>query len=344
MVVDVHTHFIPEELIDMIALGEGPSGLTIERRDGADPLIVHDNGLRYPAFEIFRDVPARLAHMDAHGIDVSVISIAPSLYLYWLDPGETLEVCRVLNEAAARMAADSGGRIAPMASVPMNDPHAAAEELRRAHSENGVVAVEIGTSVGTTQLDAPELDEFFGAAEELGLPLLLHPYVSMVTPPDSGTQGFHLGNVIGNPLETFTAACRLIVGGVFDRHPGLRVILVHGGGAMPYQIGRLQHAYEVRKETKSVARKPPLDYLPNFLFDTVIYERQPLEYLIAMAGADHVLYGTDLPFDMGDESAITIRDWADAETAERILGGNAVELLGLDRAVAPGSDAQVPSR
>jgi len=343
MVVDVHTHFIPEELIEMIGGGEGPTGLSVERRQDGDPLIVHDNGLRYPAFEVFRDVDARCAYMDERGIDVSVISISPSLYLYWLDPGETAEASRVLNDAAARMAASSGGRIAAMATVPMNDPRAAAEELRRARSELGVVGVEIGTSVGTTQLDAPEFADFFGAAEELGLPVMLHPYVSMITPPDAGTAGFHLGNVIGNPVETFVAACRLLVGGVFDRHPGLRVILVHGGGALPYQIGRLQHAYEVRKETKSVARRPPLEYLDNLRFDTVVFERRALENLIGMAGAERVVHGTDLPFDMGDASALQMRDWADPETADRVLGGNAAELLGLAEPASVGADARVTS-
>lgn len=344
MVVDIHTHFIPEELIEMLAVGKGPTGLAVERRDGGDPLIVHDNGLRYPAFEVFRDVNARIDHMDAHGIDVAVVSISPSLYLYWLDPVETAEVSRMLNDAAARMAAASGGRVAAMATVPMNDPRAAAEELRRARSELGVVGVEIGTSVGTTQLDSPEFGEFFAAAEELGLPVMLHPYVSMITPPDAGTRGFHLGNVIGNPVETFVAACRLLVGGVFDRHPDLRVILVHGGGALPYQIGRLQHAYDVRKETKSVARRPPLEYMDNLRFDTVVFDRGSLEHLIARAGAGRVLHGTDLPFDMGDPSAMHMRDWADRETAERVLGGNAVELLGLAEPASRGADAPVSSR
>jgi aminocarboxymuconate-semialdehyde decarboxylase len=331
MIVDVHTHFIPEELIEMIAGGEGPTGLSVERRDGGDPLIVHDNGLRYPAFEIFRDVDARLAYMDARGIDVSVISISPSLYLYWLDPVETAEASR------------SGGRVAAMATVPMNDPRAAAEELRRARSELGVVGVEIGTSVGTTQLDAPEFADFFGAAEELAVPVMLHPYVSMITPPDSGTAGFHLGNVIGNPAETFVAACRLLVGGVFDRHPGLRVILVHGGGALPYQIGRLQHAYEVRKETRSVARRPPLDYLDNLRFDTVVFDRRALEHLITLAGAERVIHGTDLPFDMGDASVLQMSDWAEPETARRVLGGNAAELLGLAEPILLRADAPVTS-
>jgi aminocarboxymuconate-semialdehyde decarboxylase len=336
MVVDVHTHFVPDELIDLIDSGQGPSGLGVERRPGKDPLIVHDNGLRYPALEIFRDVRARLDYMDAHGIDVSVISIVPSLFLYWLDPSETAAACRTINDAAADMAAGSGGRVAVMAMVPLNDPQAAAEELRRAREELGVVGVHIGASVEGMQLDAPELDRFFAEAAALGLPVMVHPYVSMIAPPDAATRGFHLGNVIGNPVETFIAGCRMLVGGVFDRHPDLRVLLVHGGGALPYQIGRLQHAYEVREETSAVASKPPLSYLENLRFDTAVFDRRALEHLIALAGPERVVFGSDLPFDMGDASALEIRDWADPDLAERVLGRNATELFGLQIASARG--------
>jgi aminocarboxymuconate-semialdehyde decarboxylase len=329
MVVDVHTHYIPEELIDLIDSGHGPSGLAVERRDGRDPLIVHDNGLRYPALAIFRDPAARLGYMDAQGIDVAVISISPSLFLYWLEPRETIDACRLVNEAAAAMAAESRGRVAFMAAVPMNAPEAAAEELRRARSELGAVGVEIGASIEAIQLDAPELDVFFAAAAELGVPVMVHPYVSMIAPSDAATQGFHLGNVIGNPVETFIAGCRLLVGGVFDRHPALRVLLVHGGGALPYQVGRLEHAYEVRDETRSVAGRAPLAYLDNLRFDTAVFDRRALEFLITLAGADRVLLGTDLPFDMGDAAPLRIREWAEPEVAGAILGENARELFGL---------------
>jgi len=332
-VVDVHTHYIPQELVDMIVSGEGPTGLKVEEREGKDPLIVHDNGLRYPVFDVFRDHEARLAHMDEHGTDVSIISISPSLYLYWLDPGETAEVSKTLNDAAARMAARGGSRIEAMATVPMNDPAAAAEELRRARSELGLVGVEIGTSIGSRQLDSPDLDVFFSAAEELGMPVMLHPYLSMITEPGPGMAGFHLGNVIGNPAETFIAACRLIAGGVFDRHPDLQVMLVHGGGAFPYQMGRLQHAYEVREETKSVARRAHLEYLRNLLVDTVVFDPRPLDYLIEVMGVDRVVYGTDLPFDMGDDSALReLRDSDDGDRAERVLGANALEAFGIEPA------------
>ncbi len=159
------------------------------------------------------------------------------MFLYWLAPAETAAACRLLNDAAAGMAEQAGGRVAVMAAVPLNDPAAAAEELRRRAHELGVVGVEIGASVEATQLDDPELDVFFATAAELRLPVMVHPYVSMIAPPDAATRGFHLGNVIGNPVETFIAGCRLLVGGVFDRHPALRVLLVHGGGACRTRSG-----------------------------------------------------------------------------------------------------------
>jgi aminocarboxymuconate-semialdehyde decarboxylase len=336
MVVDVHTHYIPDELLDLIESGQGPSGLAVERRAGKDPLVVHDNGLRYPALEVFRDVGARLEYMDEQGIDASVISIVPSLFLYWLDPAETAAACRTINDAGAEMAARSNGRVAAMAMVPLNDSDAAARELRRAREELGMVGVHIGASVEGTQLDAPELDSFFAEAAALGVPVMVHPYASMIAPPDAATTGFHLGNVIGNPVETFIAGCRMLVGGVFDRHPELRVLLVHGGGALPYQIGRLQHAYEVREETKAVASGPPLSYLDNLRFDTAVFDRRALEYLLALAGPERVVFGSDLPFDMGDASALAIRDWADPDVAEGVLGRNAVELFGLQVASTQG--------
>ncbi len=328
-VIDVHTHFIPEEFVDLVASGNGPSSVSVERREGKDPLIVHDNGLQYPVFDVFASPEAKIAQMDAEGIDVSIVSISPSLFLYWLDPGETGEVCRGLNEAAARLTA-AAGRIKAMATIPMNDPEAAATELRRASESLGLVGVEIGTSVGSVQLDAAELDVVFAAAEELEMPVMLHPYIGMVTAPDPGLEGFHLGNVVGNPTETFIAASRLIAGGVFDRHPKLQVLLVHGGGAFPYQLGRLDHAYGVREETSSVAERPPLEYLDRFYFDTVVFDPRSLDFLIELAGSGHVVFGTDMPFDMADISARRLAERVDGELAQAVLGGNAGGLYGLE--------------
>jgi aminocarboxymuconate-semialdehyde decarboxylase len=329
LIVDTHTHFIPMELVQLLRRGEGPSDLSLQERDGEDPLIVHANGLRYPVFPLFHDAEVKLEQMDRDGIGISVMSLTPSLFLYWAEPAETVRAHRMINDAAAALAERGRGRLPAMATVPLNDPAAAAEELRRARLELGLVGVEIGTCVGDVMLDDPSLAPFFEAAEELQTPILMHPYMNMVSPPGPGLAGFHLANVIGNPMETFVAAARLIVGGVLDRHPGLRLQLVHAGGALPYQLGRLDHAYEVRSETKALARQRPSAYLENFLFDTVVFELSALDFLIELVGPERVLFGTDLPFDMGDPSVHRLAEHLQPELASRVLSENALTIYGL---------------
>src|SRR5579864_4370755 len=152
-VVDTHTHFIPMELVELVRRGDGPPDLSLSERDGEDPLIVHDNGLRYPVFPLFHDAEAKLEQMDRDGIDVALISLTPSLLLYWADPAETARVHRFINDAGAELARRGGGRLHVIATVPLNDPPAAARELHRARDELGAVGVEIGTSVGDVMLD-----------------------------------------------------------------------------------------------------------------------------------------------------------------------------------------------
>jgi aminocarboxymuconate-semialdehyde decarboxylase len=136
--------------------------------------------------------------------------------------------------------------------------------------------------------------------------------------------------VVGNPYETFVAASRLIVGGVFDRHPRLRVQLVHAGGSFPYQLGRLEHAYRVREETKSVAERSPRSYLEHFLFDTVIFDERGLAFLLELAGPAAVMFGTDIPFDMADTSALeTLPRIAPDDAVQQVLGENALRVYGV---------------
>jgi aminocarboxymuconate-semialdehyde decarboxylase len=219
-VVDIHTHVFPLEVIELIRSGGGPEGVRVEDRAGREPLIVHGNGLAYPVFPAFYDPAVKLEQMDADGFDVSVVSIGSSLFLFELDPEETARVHRQVNDAAAAYAEAGEGRIVAMATVPMNDPPAAAEELRRAHGL-GLRGAHIGTSVEETMLDDRALDPLYAAAEELSMPLVLHPYTSMTGEPSPSLDGFHLSNVIGNPLETCVAASRIALGGVFDRYPEL---------------------------------------------------------------------------------------------------------------------------
>jgi aminocarboxymuconate-semialdehyde decarboxylase len=329
MVIDTHTHFLPRELIELLGQGAHPA-ISILGNEGNGRWLRYESGMRFPLQPSFYDVTAKLEHMDAAGVDVGLISIAAPLFLYDLDPADTVALSKVINDAAASMAAASGGRIRGMATIPLNAPDEAAAELRRAHGELGLRGVEVGTSVGTTMLDAPELDAVWAVAAELEIPVFLHPHLSMSGEGRPiGVDRYFMSNSVGNPLETHTAAARLILGGVFDRFPGLTVQLAHGGGALPYQLARLDRTYVLREEVREVAERRPLDYVRNFLFDTVVYHDVPLDFLIEFVGADRVVFGTDWPFDMEDVTGLRVAERLAAAEAERILAGNARQAYGL---------------
>lgn len=328
MVIDTHTHFLPLELIE--ALREGAHPAIEVHGSGDDQWLLYESGMRFPLQVSFYDVDAKVEHMDTSGIDLALVSIAAPLFLYDLEPDDTVALSRIVNDAAAALAASSDGRIQGMATVPLNAPEAAATELRRASGQLGLCGVETGTSVGTTMLDAPELDAVWRVAEELSKPVFLHPHLSMSGEGRPiGVDRFFLSNSVGNPLETHTAAARLILGGVFDRHPGLTVQLAHGGGALPYQLARLDRTYALRDEVREVAARRPLEYLDNLLFDTVLYHDAPIDFLVGFVGVERVVFGTDYPFDMEDLTGLRIGERLDAAATESILSGNARSAYGL---------------
>jgi len=325
LTVDVHTHFIPAEVLAGARRGAGFDGLRTEHRDGQEWL-VHRQGFRYPAPATFWDLQARLRSMDERGVSHAVLSIAPTLFMYWVPAGEAAGFCRAANDALAAFASGSGGRITAVATLPMQDPDAAVAELRRAVSL-GMRGAEIGPAVEDTPLDDPAIRPVLAAAAELGVPLILHPYYVGTQP---GLADFYLTNLVGNPLATTVSAARLILSGTLDQLGQLRLVLMHGGGFLPYQIGRLDHGHRVRPESRDCALPPSL-YLPRFWFDSVTHAPVPLRFLTDLAGADHVLFGTDFPFDM---AAGPLADQLDGtglgeKDIELIAGRTADRLFGL---------------
>ncbi|HWM08194.1 MAG TPA: amidohydrolase family protein [Solirubrobacteraceae bacterium] len=327
-VVDTHAHFLPLELVELCRAGGHPRFRVEDGRDG--PWLVSASGTRFPVGPAFHDPEAILAGMDAAGVAVSVLSVAAPMFFYELEPDAALAASQVLNDGAAELARHSSGRLRAMASVPLNAPPAAAVELRRAHGL-GLRGVEIGASVGLVQLDAAELDPFYAAADELGMTVFVHPYTSMVgvgIPP--GLDRYFMSNTVGGPFETCRAAVRMMLGGVFDRHPGLVVHLAHAGGSLPYQLARVDHTYGLREAVRETARRRPLDYLGNLLFDTVAYDARQLDFLASVAGVERIVFGTDLPFDMVDLTGIAWAAGLDPGDAERVLEANAARAYGLE--------------
>ena len=326
LTVDVHTHFIPASAVAAARHGDGFDGMRIERSGGEDWL-VHRQGFRYPLNAAFYDLETRLQSMNERQIDHAVVSIAPPLFMYWADADQTAGFCREANDALAACAAGSGGRITAVATLPMQDPEAAAAELQRAVGQLGMRGAEIGTEVEGAPLNDAAFRPVLRAAARLGVPLILHPSYVGARP---GLTDFYLTNLVGNPLATTVCAARLIFSGTLDEITGLRLVLMHGGGYLPYQIGRLDHGYRVRPEARG-CRAAPSEYLTRFWFDTVTHAAAPLRFLVGLTGAKHVVYGTDYPFDM---AAGPLSDQAegaglDASSLASVAGLAADSLFGL---------------
>jgi aminocarboxymuconate-semialdehyde decarboxylase len=296
MRIDMHNHYIPADFITEARRNQAIDNIRIERRNSTE-WVHHPQGYQYPLAPEFHDLEAKLEHMDRHHIDVSVLSVAPTLLLHWIDVAEAAAFARRTNEMMSEFVTGSGGHLYGMAMVPLQDPEAAAEELQRAVTELDLRGVQIGTTMEDIPLDDPRFDVFFATAAQLDVPVSIHPYYVGARPQFAD---FYMTNLIGNPLETGVAASRMILSGFLDRHPQLKVNLMHAGGFMPYQVGRLDHGFIVRRESSAHISQPPSAYLRRFFYDTITHAPTPLRFLVDLVGADRVVLGTDIPFDMQD--------------------------------------------
>jgi aminocarboxymuconate-semialdehyde decarboxylase len=327
MNIDFHSHVIPRSFVEAV---QTQSSRLMARIEGAGEArkVVHEQGYVYPLFPEFTDVAAKIAAMDRKGLDVSVLSPAPPTFTYWADEDLAVEVTSLVNDGVADMVAARPDRLRGMGILPMQHPEAAVAELERIHGVLGFRAVEIGTGIEGVKLSDPRFRPVLRRAEELGVFVLTHPYY---IGNKAGLEDYYLTNLIGNPLETALMVADLMFSGTLDDLPELKIGLAHGGGFVPYQIGRLVHGHAVRGETRARSATSPLELLRRFYFDTVVFEPQAISFLAGLVGADKVFLGTDAPFDMGDETPLkTIADapgLSDDDRA-RIAGGTALSLLG----------------
>ena len=326
MQIDIHSHVIPERIVAAIAANPARFRARIEG-EGANRKIIHDQGYVYPLFEEFHRAESKLDAMDRKKIDISVISPAPPMFYYWADANLALEVAGLVNDGTADMVATNPDRLRGMATVPMQHPDAAVAELERVVKSYGFKAVEIGTSIEGAQLAEERFRPLLRRASELGVFVFAHPYY---VGAKAGLESYYLTNLIGNPLDTTVMIANLMFSGRLDELPDLKIVLAHGGGFLPYQIGRLVHGHKVRGETHQHSKTSPKDLIKRIYFDSLVFEPQALRYLIDLVGADHVCIGTDAPFDMGDEQpTTTVDEVAGITPMERqcVCCGTALKLL-----------------
>jgi aminocarboxymuconate-semialdehyde decarboxylase len=323
VIVDAHCHIIvPEMMTDAVPDGWRPA-LSREH----DQVVVTFRGKQLRAItREFCDVAAMAEQAAAQGVDHLLLSPWIMLIPVEADLDEALRVCRVQNEGLARAAQDS--RVSALAAVPLHDGVAAARELERVMQVPGIKGAEVPSSVRGSTLGDDAFLPFWEAAEAAGALIFIHPTTRGLGIP--ALDQHYLWNSVGNPLETTITAAHLVVAGVLERYPRLKILLAHGGGALPALRGRLRRAYAVRPEARSRSRAGPEESLRRFWFDSLTHDSAVLAELVAWAGADRVLLGSDRPFDMGtDCPADDIRALRLGSEEELILGGNARRLLGL---------------
>lgn len=274
------------------------------------------------------DPQLRVADMDRMGVDVQAISVAPPQYFYWTDPGLGARLAGMINERLAEIVAGHPDRFVGLGTLPMQDVDRALDELDRIE-QLGFRGIEIGSNVNGIDFDHPRFRPFFAACEERRLLLVVHP--------NGFTHGerlmdYYLINVMGMPLDSAVFLARLVFGGVLEEFPDLKVCVVHGGGYIPSYPARLDHAYEVRPECRKHISRPPSTYLAQLFYDTMLYRPTELGYLVDRWGSDHVLLGSDYPYDMGESDPLGLIESVPSLTDDDralIKGGNAARLLGL---------------
>jgi aminocarboxymuconate-semialdehyde decarboxylase len=270
----------------------------------------------------------RLARMDRMRVDVQAVSPSPQQF-YWAEPELGARLSRLQNEHVAGLVAERPKRFAGLGSVPLQDPPAAAKELEYLTKELELRGVQVSTYPASRELGDPALEPFWETAAGLGSVVFVHP---LGFTHGERFRQFYLNNSIAHPLESALAVASLIFNGVLKRYPALKVVVAHGGGYLPFHPSRLDHAWEVRPECRVHIDEPPSHYLKQIYVDTVVYTPESVSQLVGMMGADHVLLGTDYPFDMGEEDPVGLVERTPGlsdEEREMIRGGNAARLLGL---------------
>jgi aminocarboxymuconate-semialdehyde decarboxylase len=320
--IDFHTHIVPplpdfaerygDRRWPTFATGGGVGRLT---RDG----------------QVVRTVPpsawslaARIEDMERADINRQVLSPLPPIICDWAEPDPAAQWCMRLNDGIAALVAERPDRFHGLGTVPVRHPDQAVRVLERAR-DAGLCGVEIGTAAGLREFDAPELREFFAAAEDLRMIVFVHPLILGAqadwTPRITGAE---VTFGLGMGTDTAIAASKLVFGGVTSHQPGLRIVLAHGGGTFAWALPRIARLWDGNHDRKS------FELTRNVFVDSVLYDRANLSYLCDSLGPDRILFGTDYPLPAQDDPrGATISGLGPAVT-DKIAGRNAQRLLGID--------------
>jgi aminocarboxymuconate-semialdehyde decarboxylase len=322
--IDTHTHFVPDSIGPEPR--RNPLWPSIERRDGGGAAVMVGGKVFRVIDSRSWDARRRIDDMMVDDVEVQVVSPMPELLSHWFPAKDADLLCRQINGGIAELCAAHPRHFIGIGMVPMQDHSLALHRLQEIKSL-GLRGIEIGTHINGISLGDSRLHDIYAAAEEAGLAVMIHPLHPLGLDRMGGRP--ELAAVAAFPLETAFAAVSLMTHGVTERFPELRILLSHGGGALPWILPRLRHAHTIGPPLNSLFPRDPGEMVKGFYYDTILYDREALDYLALKVGRDRLVAGSDYPF--------TIKQVRPAEFAELALGmarealaNNAGRLLGLE--------------
>jgi aminocarboxymuconate-semialdehyde decarboxylase len=300
--VDIHAHTVPEGFLAALATAVPDIAPRVVERDGAWWFEYPGGRVSGPIPAGMFDVEARLAEMERLGVDVQALSVPPPHFNYRIADEAAADAARLHNDAMLEMAREHPERFVVLGHLPMQSEQHALAELERLVALPEVVGLELGTNVGGVNLGDPRHEAVWQAIDAAGLAVVLHPGADV-----AGVDRMHdhyIHNYVGNPTDTTVAAASLLFQGVLSRNTALRFALLHGGGFLPYQIGRFDHGWSVRPESRTHLDVAPSTLLDRFWFDTLTHDAASLKFLHERVGDDRLCLGSDYPFDMADPDPV----------------------------------------
>jgi aminocarboxymuconate-semialdehyde decarboxylase len=325
-VIDVHTHMLSKEWLALLERHGGPHYALQDVRGGLRAIHLDGAPFMTPVPNMF-DWEARIANMDKARVDIAITSLTcPNVF--WGSAEISLKAARIMNDDMARAQKGWPGRIRWFASLPWQHEALALQELGRC-CDNGAVGVMVLANIGGKALTDPVFAGIWAEIDRRALPVLVHPSA----PPGTAELGLHefqLTAPIGFTFDTSLAVARCIYDGFLDRFPNLKLIAAHGGGALPYLVGRLDICWENIPAARAKTTEPPRNYLRRIWVDSVVFRQDVLDMCVSACGAEHVLYGSDYPHTIGDMAGCLARvDALPGGVRDKVRGGNAQRIFRL---------------
>ena len=327
--IDIHTHILPQNLNEITEKYSDPRFLKIDPIDDLSAMLKKDGSdFRKIACNCWNH-NVRMQEFDNTDVDIQVLSTLPVLFSYWADDNECLKLSIFLNNHLADITNSYPNHFLGLGTIPMQNTDYAIKEMDRCINDLKLSGIILGSNINGENLSEGKFLPVFEHAEKIGCSIFIHPWEMM---GQTNMQKYWLPWLVGMPAETSRAICSIILGGVLEKYPDLKIAFAHGGGTFPFTIGRIDHGYKVRPDLCAIDNaKLPSSYLKHFYVDSLVHDEKAMSFLLEKMGPEQIALGSDYPFPLGELYPGKLIEEMDLSNSikQRILAGTALEWLGL---------------